>query len=349
LRMPAEQLAVTSPVVFCDDIQDSKALRCSRQVLGRLRMLFGRLVGCRISDANAEFTEEEFDEPRCRRRVQRQYDEAVRRLTGCAPCLNEEVRVSLKTRPVTDLLNALEPDASRPRAPLGVAHCSCQHGFDTCDDGNACTMDVCDPVGGCSHLPSNSQGTCELSEPDPCAKGTCESGRCVKAADNEGTACPDDDGNPCTSGICRNMACTPTPTNEAEQCPDDGNECTDDQCAAGTCAHPPREDGTACDDGDACNGSEVCASGRCRPGAEPLCLDNDLNPCTTATCDSLRGCVFVTHDGPCEDGSACTFDDACFDGACEGKFLDCDDGNPCTVDTCSDVSGCVHTPVRGCP
>ena len=46
----------------------------------------------------------------------------------------------------------------------------------------------------------------------------------------------------------------------------------------------------------------------------------------------------------CEDGNACTVDDACDAGLCMGgSAQDCGDGNLCTDDSCSPVTGCIHS------
>ncbi len=47
----------------------------------------------------------------------------------------------------------------------------------------------------------------------------------------------------------------------------------------------------------------------------------------------------------CSDGDACTTNDACVNGACQGAPLACDDGTACTTDSCDSASGCVFTPV----
>ena len=58
-----------------------------------------------------------------------------------------------------------------------------------CDDGNACTVGVCDPGAGCSHLPL-AGGQC--GAPDLCA-GVCMEGECVETAveicDGEDNSC----------------------------------------------------------------------------------------------------------------------------------------------------------------
>ncbi len=135
---------------------------------------------------------------------------------------------------------------------------------------------------------------------------------------------------------------------------------------------PPCIVGGACDDGNACTLGETygatCACG----GGTPLGCD-DVNACTTDSCDKALGCKHVNlpngtscgagkkcnatsptatsfcetvcvPGSACDDGDACTtgerLDDAC---ACTGgSAVSCDDGNVCTADSCSPASGCVN-------
>ena len=71
----------------------------------------------------------------------------------------------------------------------------------------------------------------------------------------------------------------------------DGNVCTGDACAAGTCSHANFGSGLPCEDGSAC---------------------------TLDLCDAAAGCnpSNVADGLACEDGSACTLKDSCKAGAC---------------------------------
>jgi hypothetical protein len=92
----------------------------------------------------------------------------------------------------------------------------------SCDDGNPCTTDTCDPVNGCQF--QNNTASCA------------------------------DDGNACTDDVCAAGACT-HPDNTAS-CADDGNACTNDVCAAGVCTHPAN--GTCSTGATPCSG--LCAN-----------------------------------------------------------------------------------------
>src|SRR2546428_604600 len=174
----------------------------------------------------------------------------------------------------------------------------------SCDDGNLCTDDSCNPATGCVHTPNT-----------------------ASCADFD--ACPT--GDPCAGGRC--VAGPP------RSC-DDGNLCTDDACRPDTgCVYTPNA--AVCDDGDACTTDDICTQGTCT-GRALRC--DDGNPCTDDACDPRTGCGHTFNTAPCDDGDACTTDDTCAGGACAGRGrLGCDDRNPCTDDACDPAKGCTHT------
>jgi hypothetical protein len=72
----------------------------------------------------------------------------------------------------------------------------------SCDDGDGCTTDTCDPITGCTHLPI----VCD--DGDACTTDVCDpqAGTCSNYPAVNGTAC--DDGNACTQGeTCQGGAC----------------------------------------------------------------------------------------------------------------------------------------------
>src|SRR5206468_2791612 len=77
----------------------------------------------------------------------------------------------------------------------------------------------------------------------------------------------------------------------------------------------------------------------------PHSCDDD-NICTDDSCDPAvpDGCVHANNTASCDDGSACTINDACAEGTCvPGAPRNCNDGNVCTDDSCNPSSGCVNT------
>ena len=162
----------------------------------------------------------------------------------------------------------------------------------------------------------------------------------------------------------------------------EGLTCTADAChtatwddASATCVGGTEADGTFCK--TACLIGGHCREGVCE-GFATNC--DDLNACTSDTCDESSGCIHSDvsaecpePSGPCRaafcdprvgcgtaiapDGTAC--EDGCIvgqcsSGVCMGHAGSCDDGNPCTVDSCSGDGGCIHEdgtslcPVSGC-
>ena len=59
----------------------------------------------------------------------------------------------------------------------------------------------------------------------------------------------------------------------------------------------------------------------------------------------MSACSPPGMDGTdCSDGDACTTNDTCYGGVCEGgALLECDDGNDCTDDDCLATVGCVYS------
>ena len=225
-----------------------------------------------------------------------------------------------------------------------------------CDDKNACTIDTCDANSACVH--ENSTSNCDdgnaCTSGDACAVSLCVGATadcddlngctvdscdkisgCVhaKIADSgcaDGDACTAND--KCVSGVC---------TAGAQLGCDDANVCTADSCKSDIgCVHDPLP-GT-CDDGNACTSGDSCDNTLCVSGPNAVtCTDDTI--CTDDSCNPEKGCVFADNDGAlCDDGQACSANDACLHGACLGSTANCADSNPCTDDTCKDGVGCVH-------
>ncbi|HEX2873840.1 MAG TPA: MYXO-CTERM sorting domain-containing protein [Polyangiaceae bacterium] len=175
-----------------------------------------------------------------------------------------------------------------------------------CDDGNSCTDDACDSVGGgCVGTPNNANS---CSDGNACLTGEhCAAGKCVAGT----TPVNCDDSNACTADSCDpNTGCA----HIAKSC-SDSDACTADSCdpATGACSSAPISCADAdpctvdacdpvtgcshvnmnCDDADACT-ADSCANGTCGH-ATVSCDDNDA--CTTDSCDALSGCTHVAIVG----------------------------------------------------
>ncbi len=227
----------------------------------------------------------------------------------------------------------------------------------SCDDGNPCTADACNPGSGCASTPTT--GACNdgsaCTSQDTCSKGSCggtnvvcnDNNPCTTDACNPSTGCAFanntalcDDGDVCSVGdACLGGACTP---GKAQSC-DDGNPCTTDSCDK-TLGCLQLANSLSCNDGSACTSGDKCSGGKCG-GTAVVCNDN--NACTDDVCDLIKGCVSTNNAAACSDGSACTSGDVCKSGICGGTTIGCDDGNPCTTDACNPSSGCTHAAQNG--
>ena len=179
--------------------------------------------------------------------------------------------------------------ATAPRLLLTVRRCSPT----ICNDGNACTADVCD-----------SQALClNVTAPD-------------------GTIC--NDGNACTqSDTCQAGACTganPVVCSALDQCHVAG-ACNP---ATGQCSHPAAANGTSCNDSNACTQSDSCQAGACI-GANPV-VCSALDQCHVAgACDPGTGQCSnpaATDGTSCSDGNMCSAGDQCLAGVCQAGGTD---------------------------
>ncbi len=233
----------------------------------------------------------------------------------------------------------------------GVAvNCQCQSDDDcqALEDGDLCNGTlVCntDSFPYQCQVDEESVVECPLPEPGPssfCQAPSCNpsNGICAIVPANEGMAC--DDTNPCTMGEhCIAGSCT---GGSVPNC-NDGNLCTDDQCAPETgCVNMPNA--SICDDGDTCTTNDICKEGSCVGGGQLAC--DDANPCTLDSCNAKKGCEHQAIAGDCDDGNACTQGDSCVNGFCQGgSGVDCNDDNPCTTDSCDSATGCLYSLATG--
>ena len=207
--------------------------------------------------------------------------------------------------------------------------------------GAACTADTDCGTGICT------DGVCCDSVCGGGDAGDCQACSIATGAPTDGTCAPlngttCDDGNDCTSNICATGTCVATPLPNDTVC-DDANDCTEgDVCTAAACAGINRPDGSSCDDHDLCTQTDMCQSGQC-DGSNPVsCSAPDQ--CHDAFCVPATGlCATpaLPDSTPCEaDGDVvCTPFDACDSGTCvagrRGASLyvtpaGSDSGNDCT-------------------
>jgi hypothetical protein len=210
-----------------------------------------------------------------------------------------------------------------------------------CDDGNACTTnDVC---GGGKCLAGTYTCPCKINadcdDANACTVDTCNLAAGKYSCSNKpalGAACSD--GDACTlKDTCNNTGvCKGTDVN----C-DDNNVCTTESCDAksGSCLTAVVKFGFPCNDDDNCTSPDICnGKGKCI-SATIQCDDGQV--CTNDACDKLTGkCVYTFNISACEDGNACTLNDACSSGKCvSGKSKNCADSTKCTSDSCDIKTG----------
>jgi hypothetical protein len=102
----------------------------------------------------------------------------------------------------------------------------------SCDDGDACTVDLCDAETGCAHAAVQCPGP-----RDPCTVAFCDpSTGCATRPADDGTKCGDSDCT--TSHVCLSGACIERSTPEGASC-GDSTPCQDrGACHAGACERP---------------------------------------------------------------------------------------------------------------
>ena len=216
-----------------------------------------------------------------------------------------------------------------------------------CDDGLPCTIDLCAPDTGCTHIPGGQACTpCDsdtaCDDLDPCTFDQCVP--CPTGADCGGTVCANLRCPACKAGTCVEVSCGPDKvvTRKQKDCSDQ-DPCTLDWCRedTGECRHDavPKELCFPCNTeadckmlpalGDLCL-VPTCQAQLCDYGAASC---EDLNPCTADRCVASSGCYGVDVCASCKEGS--------------GPAA-CDDMNACTSDACvqvGDVFVCRHAPV----
>ncbi len=201
-----------------------------------------------------------------------------------------------------------------------------------CDDGNACTLDKCDPASGTCSWSQAAGALC--TDNNPCTvTDTCVGAQCV----GSGALC--DDNSACTSDSCDKGTgkCSYGLVNCS-----DANLCTTDTCDSTTGKCLFTNNVLPCVIGDKCAAFGVCdGKGTCQASGGSKC--DDKNPCTADSCDGTTGIcknVAASEGSVCDDGIACTNDSVCTGGKCQTPngcmgFSDsftCPNKQPWTID-----------------
>lgn len=218
-----------------------------------------------------------------------------------------------------------------------------EHGL--CDDGFACTLDLCG-AGGCTHNSDPGYGGCD--DGNVCTNDACDPGPsaapngCVHGANS--VAC-DSDGLACTDDVCADMACKAGPI-AAGACLIGGIcQKSDDKSAAGC---------QVCDPSHSTSAWTVVSAGS-------SCTADSIG-CTIDACDGKGAC---THDAI--DSTSCLIAGTCLSkgdvdaGNCQVCDPDKDqkawtavsagtvclpDAVTCTIDACDGKGACAHDQVQ---
>jgi len=233
----------------------------------------------------------------------------------------------------------------------------CVGGAVSCDDGDPCTVDTCDPVqAACAHDPAAEGMACD--DGDPCTTGdACSAGACLGGPDGcecrvDADCAAKDDGDRCNGVLaCVLSACVVDPETVVTCDPSGDSSCRKAVCevATGACLALALHEGQPCAPVEPCATAGACEAGACAPTAWVPC--NDDNACTADACDPATGAcsnVPVDEGAPCDDGDLCTSSDLCdATGACVGgQATTCSDANPCTLDLCKpSTGGCVFAAI----
>lgn len=193
-----------------------------------------------------------------------------------------------------------------------------------CDDGVACTRDVCVVGGVCEHIPDSA--SCVVPQ------------RCTRTADcNDSIACTRD--TCLVDGTCNHTA-------QNEMCPA-GQTCDLTRgCSTGTTPGTCRTDAD-CRDMFDCTVDSCGSDGRCSYTAQN-------SRCTTGqVCRVGMGCISertCSSDADCNDMMRCNGVERCVEFGCvAGTSVNCDDMDSCTIDTCAEsATMCAHAMNPSC-
>lgn len=161
---------------------------------------------------------------------------------------------------------------------------------DHCDDGDACTQDLC-TAGQCVHEPQacECQTNYECNDFNPCTDDICLMGSCQNPA-NPGAV-----GNACAAmAVCQdNGVCAPVECIADSDCVENddclSNACVENQCVyTDICGDPECDTDSECDDGDECTTDTCSDDGTC--SYEDECFYGDFG-FKSLTCDSDADCA----------------------------------------------------------
>lgn len=219
---------------------------------------------------------------------------------------------------VLGVLGILLPDRTISVSQVCSAHADCPS---TLCKAGVCTNGLCsfDVASGCC----DTSADCNSVE---CYRGVCESNQCVMYVHPHHYPCDDSDtctfNDRCEFGECRGqpVVCADRP-------------CQLGMCSSGTCVYVNADPLTNCTDDNVCTLGDRCSFGSCESSSVLEC-GHLTEQCQLGSCHPNFGCTVSELEGTCDDGDACTQNDVCVSGKCQGTSKNCYDNNPCTRDFC---------------
>lgn len=252
--------------------------------------------------------------------------------SGCHKCGNGILEIGEQC----DDSNTLNGDCCSSTCQYESSGSSCT------SDGNACTNDICNAAGTCTH-PAITCNDGSLCTTDTCNTAT----GCVY------TPITCNDGNVCTGDSCNALiGCVYSPLT-GPACASDGNACTLDLCSAGSCTHVAISGcctlNSQCNDNNVCTAPDTCnlVTNTCSNPALSCGVNNDGCCPSGCTIGSDNDCTICGNNGDCNDNNACTTN-ICSGGACTyPPILSCTSGDGCCPSGCNAVTDNDCTAVCG--
>lgn len=202
---------------------------------------------------------------------------------------------------------------------------------EACDDGNVVSGDGCNS--SCQSEGCNSAVDCPGMDTD-CQFRTCSAGVCGFSFSAAGTVTASQTAGDCKQTICDGTGNVVNASNNADLPADDGNQCTTEVCIAGNPNSQNLPYGTACSQsgGVICDGSGTCISNAvCGDG-----ITQAGESCDDGNLTNGDGCsaVCTVQSGYTCTGSPSVCNSLCGDGVVTGTES-CDDANNTPGDGCS--------------
>ena len=204
----------------------------------------------------------------------------------------------------------------------------------SCDDGNPCTDNSCDPQKGCQSTNVADDTGCDdnnaFTQNDVCKAGVCV-GEGTLTCQNDSDCSWVDSENKCLGRMICNQdsgKCVLSPKTVIHCLQDPANQCKVNTCdpKTGECVMRDKADDTSCEDGLLCTVGDKCMGGKCVSGDDKC----------TASCTSDEDCKAF------DDGNACNGAPTCNNGVCAvGQDVTCDqagDGT-CGMSVCDPETG----------